>query len=367
MFHIGVAYPRPKKKVKAVQRHYGLPFISKFQLKPYTGPRWPIPSGVILSTSMTNKFKTFDMIPMDILYARIGIISSQPPISSCIIIDKNIWDTERCQMVRLFSYSSWKPPPEVSSMIQSYYALQQNEFKKIKILYKKIILFTTHIKRLMRAHCIAKSLCNVKNVNDPVTLDPPQKPIHVIDYANRLSYVYDASTLKRTIENRILFSDYMFPDPKPPINMLSNEPFTRGQLFSIIDACTAYGEFSWILDRFLHCDCVLNVFEVRYKQNLKLEAISSYFKNQKLYAKDTIIDFFGAYLEAYHMDDTILESFADLYEKCLEGKRMHPYIQQWISITKRYYIAKEVDDVVEINRIRAETTALIRKAPKIFP
>ena len=365
MFHIGVMIPKLKRrksnlKKKTILKKLCLvkPTLKPFE--PYTGPRWQLPSGLHVSEQTIYTFQSFDTIPAAEVFKSIKTRQNQISFSN-LFFNTPVQDWDNI----CHSYT-WKPPATVTAMIQRHRINQETILKRVKNIYIDLYHFTKQIKKLVLCHRIYKSLVNVKNVTDPVTLDAPLKPVYVLDYLNRLSYVYEASTLRKTIENRILFSDYMFPEPKPPVNLLSNKPFTRGQLFSIIDACRAHGEFSWVLDRFKKCECRLNIFQYQFKQDLKIEAIHFYFKNQKEYAKDTVIDYFESYVNNLGVDDRVVDSFINIYTRLIQKKRPHSYIQQWINLTKRYYIAAELRELVELSLISIDSAKLCRQAEKVF-
>lgn len=360
LFHIGVPISKLKSKKKSVKKHpkkLDLMKTGSYTFKPYTGPRWILPSGSNnVSDSIKEKFSQFELCSMNNIFRTISATEDKKKFSFFYrnSIEKCNFDT--LQYVR----PEWKPPQEVISAIQRYYALEANEYKKVKALYIVLFQSVKIIKKIIHLYIIQKCLRNVKNINDVVTLDPPVKPVHVIDYKNRLSYVYEATTLKKTIENRLLYSDYMFHDPKMPINMLSNKPFSYGQLLSIIGQCKEYGIFSWILDRFRSCNCNLSVFEMQFRQQLKIQAILSHFKNQKD-AKESVIDYFE--LHAMGLTNRQIDAFSKLYDI---NNSLHPYIQKWISVTREYYIALELKNYKGLQDVRVESCKLIDKAVNIL-
>lgn len=207
---------------------------------------------------------------------------------------------------------------------------------------------------------------NCKNTLDTVTLEIPRNPVYVLDFTQRTSYVYEASSLRKTIENRIFLSDYMFPEPKEPINTLSNLPFTYGQLLSINKQCKAYGQFSWILDRYIACDCCLRIFELRFEKELHCEAINSFFTTNSNAANDTIIDFFEDQTRfTPSISGSMIQKFTDL---CSDTSRnsIHPYIQKWRTLTRRYYCATELHDTIELARIAREIPTLVSVAKRVL-
>ena len=203
---------------------------------------------------------------------------------------------------------------------------------------------------------------NCKNIEDPVTLELPRKPVTVIDFKKRISFVYDASTLKKTIENRLLLSDYMFPEPKEPVNLLTNEPFTLGQLISVSKQCSSYGEYSWMIDSLKKLNGDLNMFSIYNKQKLKIEAINTFFKKSTFAIRDIVIDYFNLEAEYADMPDAASYRFINAYDTSPE----RGVVQEWIGLTREYYIAKELNEPLLLVKISARTDVLINKIYKVF-
>jgi hypothetical protein len=205
---------------------------------------------------------------------------------------------------------------------------------------------------------VYKSLRNTKNTEDPVTLEIPKKPVKIIDYPKRISYVFEASTLRKTVESRIILSDYMFPNPLPPINPFTNAPYSRGQLLSIIQQCKAHGEYNWIFDRLLDCEADVNLFCLRFRQPLKILAIENHFKGCIHKYKDEVLDFFQ--IEA-DREDLPLDK-VDSFIKRIDYRPNCSFVKQWVILTRDYYIAKELNDAIMLIKIGTRTTQLITRA-----
>jgi len=345
-FQIGVKSARQvkkqtKKKVRPVQ-HYTSNDI-KISFKPYSGYRWKIPDGVKVSESIRMKFSSLEIL------GHVEVIRT---------INRNIKFPVPTFFFNIHFDMVWKEPPYIVSMMQSFKDRQANEWKRVKWIYSKIFKLRNYLIKLAYAHRISRAIRNIRNTEDPVTLEVPKKSVLVIDIKNKCSYIYEASSLKRTFETKILCSDYMFPDPKMPINMLTNIPFTYGQLVSIYTQCVAHGEFSWILDRFKSCNFDLERFERRFRQQLKIEAIESFFKNQPYNAKTLVIDYFNAIAEQEDLPDEKIAAFSRHYTLHPDSK----LIKNWINITKRYYISYELRDNVDILNIASDTSTLLQSS-----
>jgi hypothetical protein len=211
------------------------------------------------------------------------------------------------------------------------------------------------MKKLIHNYRVNRALKNKRNTDDPVTLEIPKKPVYVVDLKNRCSHVYDASTLRKTIHNKILYSDYMFPYPSQPVNMLTNIPFTYGQLISIYKQCAAHGEFSWAFDRYRSCGYDLIKFEKRFRQQLKIEAVEYFFKNQRDLAKDVVIDYFLVHADNEEMPLAKIAAFKRRYNKRPDSI----VILNWIHLARRYYINLELKNLEETIRLTKDTSDML--------
>jgi hypothetical protein len=154
----------------------------------------------------------------------------------------------------------------------------------------------------------------------------------------------------------------MFPEPKKPVNTLTNCPFTYAQFVSIHNQLRGHAVFSWVIDRFKSCNYDLKVFESRFKQQLKIEAIESYFKNQPYLAKDSVIDYFIHLAEAEEMPYIKINRFAKIYD---EPSR-RSFIKSWISATKRHLILTELRDLEGLDKLEETTDYLLELSYRIL-
>jgi hypothetical protein len=211
-FSIGI-YVKKKKIIKKkintppYQCQYPAPVFTL-----YKGPRWSIPKSSHVSDSIKYKFSLLDTK------------------TSFREIKFKIAEYIRNLRFTFLDNEQWNPPQS-----SSFYKKQEAEWKKVRFLYSKIFKLRKALDPLILNWQIKKCIRNCKNTEDPVTMDIPKNPVRVIDFKNRISFLYEAASLKRVIENRLLFSDYMFPEPKTPVNLLTNQSFTYGQLISIIN------------------------------------------------------------------------------------------------------------------------------------
>jgi hypothetical protein len=154
----------------------------------------------------------------------------------------------------------------------------------------------------------------------------------------------------------------MFPEPRAPVNLLTNEPFTYGQLISIINQCKKHGQLSWIMESFKELYANVELFSFHNKQKLKIEAIKTFFKKHPIYLRETVIDYFNLEADYADLPDAQITRFTSAYDT---NPNM-PVIQQWIGITRDYYIAKELNEPILLTRIAEKTETILNVIYKVF-
>jgi len=343
-FSIGVHIKKKKKvskkKVKVLRSntyYYGQPPPTTFKI--YEGPRWSIPQCTQLSSSVQYKFSTLETV--------FSFREIKLRIAENIRNMRFRFDTVQC-----------KQTPQITS----FYAKQENEWNKVRALYYKLFKLRELLVPLIFRWQIRCCLRNCKNIEDPVTMEIPKNPVIIIDFKKRMSFLYEASSLKKTIENRLLLSDYMFPEPRAPVNLLTNEPFTYGQLISIVNQCKKYGQLSWIMESFKELYANVELFSFHNKQKLKIEAIKTFFKKHPIYLRETVIDYFNLEADYTDLPDAQITRFTSAYDT---NPNM-PVIQQWIGITRDYYIAKELNEPILLTRIAEKTETILNVIYKVF-
>jgi hypothetical protein len=337
-FQIGINI---KKKIvkKSVHQNKVIINDTPVKFKIYKGYRWKIPSGINVSASIYMKFNELSTLSHHKILIELRRKLKFPVVTSPFVLLPN----------------QWVPPPSVTAYVTAHRERELREWKKVKAIYSKIFAFRDLFKNFIYIRRFKSCMKNIRNTDDPITLDIAKKPVYVIDIKHRCSYVYEASSIRRAIQDKILYSDYMFPKPNHPINILTNKPFTYSQLVSITNQLVAHGEFSWILDRLRSSDFNLDRFERRHRQQLKIEAIETFFKSQPDLSKETVVDYFNVCSYNEELPDENHRAFLRTYT-------LHPnnsIVRKWVNITKRYYIACELKDVNDLLDIAAESSELL--------
>jgi len=345
-FHIGVDTGRNSKytseKKKKTDRSYFR--ISHFTFEPYNGPRWEVPSGIKVSPSVRYKFEKCSTCKITEVFSKIHMESTQ-----------NVYNLQGYANPWNLFNSDFSKIPKIKSYLTSLRDKDVNEWKKVASIYHKLFKVVRFMNKLVNLRRFRICLKKQINTEDIVTLEVPRKPVYVVNFSKRCTYVYEAETLRRTINNKLLTSEWMFENPQYPLNILSNEPLTTGQCISIYNQLKSYGVFSWIFDRFRSCDFCLNKFKMRFRPQLKVEAIESHFRNEIENSKETVMEFFEANAIDYGMIDDQIAKFKDFFHLCPNAQ----YIQTLRSMAKRYYIAYELHDIPTVTLISLEVKRYI--------
>jgi hypothetical protein len=330
---------RIKKSTKVMKATMPvIPFrLNRNHKKFYKGPHWTIPNTIQVSDSVANKFP---MVSNIFNYTKLK--------------ERIDYEIKNLKFKIPSSKDDFKMP-FLTSIIQSYYAKQENDWNKVRGIYFRLFKFKEIMKPLIFRWKIRKCLKQVKNTEDPVTLEIPKKPVYIIDIKKRISFVYEANTIRRSIENRILCSDYMFAEPQVPINLLCNLPLTYGQLISVIIQCKAYGEYSWVLEALRSVNGCMIKFAIFNKTRLNIEAIKAFFKKSVSGVRDTVLDFFRAEAEFTDMPVFYINKFTNM---CYTNQH-HPKVRQWVNHTRDYYIAKEINNPALILTTAIRTEVLL--------
>jgi hypothetical protein len=356
-FTSGIGNPRrlsKREKVKRLSKKpvYSTTVSNENNIHLYPSYKYIVPKTLLF------KAKEFWKIPVTIsvtssLEYKFALLSHIQSYTSIVDHIKN--SLKRVRFTFPYEKDPFCVPPQIKSQITSYYSKQENEWNKVRGIYLKLFRFREMVKPLFYTWKIRAAQRNIKNSEDPVTLEIPKKPVYLIDINKRMSFVYDARSIKKAIEERLLFSDYMFSEPQPPVNLLTNEPLTYGQIVSICKQCKTHGEYSWILDELMMYGSNLKRFVAFNKQRLNLEAINTFFKKSTYAIRETVIDLFLIEADMADIPRYKITGFIRRYDT----EPRDPLVQKWIRNTKEYYIAKELNNPVMIQQNDSDTEKLL--------
>lgn len=345
-FHIGVWTPqnKQKKKVRRIQpkvKYWNGPIGQPIQFVPYTGQRWWTPAGYKCSPWVRFKFDQLGALGPAGMSDRIKAMA-----------------TDR---FRFYIPTQWSPPIEVLQALNRDMKAQVKQTNELKILLTKFKRVAAVMKRFIGYWIRMRCIRNCRNLEDIVTGEMPKQPVYIVDMTKRISYAFEARTLKIAMERRFMNCDYMFAEPQVPLNPLTNEPLTHGQMISVVNQLFWHRQFSWSLERYLAGGCNLTRFERSFRQYLKLKAIAAHFQDEAD-GLETVEDFFETKADLSDMPDAKIGKFIHM----LRTNRKHHLCQAWFKITRQYYLAKEIGEEAVLALIDQRAEHLLQKVYDYF-
>lgn len=322
--------------------------LPPLSFKIYEGPRLFVPSTISLTHSEKLKFDTVN------LYNPIKRGFSNAFFDIKTKYTFHFHNDKAMAFLKL---------PDVSNFMQQSYKKDEYEWNKIRRLFLRLFKIKRMMQKICRLWLYRKSMKNIVNTEDVVTMEVPKKPVYVINIQRRCSYVYEASTLRKAINNRLLSCDYMFVTPLYPLNILSNEEFTYMQSVSIYNQLKAYGACSWALERFKVYGFNLKMFETKCSQQLKLSAIDNHFYSDNELLFETVYDYFTLMADFINMDEFYITEFKYDF---LNSTRRSDYVKSWIKLTRRKYVSQVTCDVNEIQAVGEDSGKLLAQVYSVY-
>jgi hypothetical protein len=239
--------------------------------------------------------------------------------------------------------------------------------KAIAFILKKRFLY----KKLVHHWRVKKLVAS--NVDDIFTLEPPKKPVSVIDWASKKKYIFEAQTLMRDITCRLMNTDGIFENPQYPRNPFTNISFTQSQMISIWNAIFSYNIYvSSAFTLFRKARYCLHRFELENSNILKLNALSITMKTPSCYDyRDRMLDFIAyayadsadtcnlyafKYAMTHYPDDSLLKEWATLCYKYYESEILYINVPAVLATRKNSILNKT-------HRLIDKENTLVRRCP----
>jgi len=174
------------------------------------------------------------------------------------------------------------------------------------------------------------------NTDDIVTMDPPKKPVYIVNWKSKTAHVFESSTLMRDITERLLQNDGVFEESAEPRNPFTNTSLTQAQMISLWNQISLSGVYtSTAFSAFRQARWNMQTFQAEYAAMLKLNALRRTMKNPDHYDyTDRMIDFIQY---VYEIKSEACDIF--LYKDAVKYKNRHSIIKGWEKLCKLYYEA----------------------------
>jgi hypothetical protein len=108
-------------------------------------------------------------------------------------------------------------------------------------------------------------------------MERPQRPVTLVDWEFRRSYVFEARSILRDWIGRLTMADYLYPEPQPPRNPYTNLPLTLGQTLAVYQQLLSAGCTHWAIEAYKASGFDIDTFESRHCQALRYHAVEQVF------------------------------------------------------------------------------------------
>lgn len=193
----------------------------------------------------------------------------------------------------------------------------------------------------------------ISNTEDIFTMEPPKKPVYIVNWKSKTAHVFEASTLMRDITERLLHHDGVFEESAEPRNPFNNIPLTQAQMISLWNQISFSGvPTSTAFSAFRQVRWNLIQFQNEYAHMLKLNALRKTMNNPGHYDYiDRMIDFIHF---VYDAKSEFCREY--IYRYTLQNNRNHNLVRSWEILCKRYYEATilHVNNVETLSKITEE-------------
>jgi hypothetical protein len=331
-----IVKPKPQYKTKKSK----VPFLI------FTGCRYTLPP-----TYTTSKEVAY-------LFHRLSTLNLSKMYDTSIHIENN---HKFPSFTGVFARIRWNPPECVKEAITTAHIKRSTEWNEVREIITKLQKIYGILNRFIHQWRSKRILKKVKNIEDVVTLEVPKYPVYILDYKRGCSFVYEALTLMKLIESRLLTSEYMFSNPLKSVNPLTNEPLSISQLYSVTHQLFSYGRYSWIIDRYRRFGFNLHLLEQEFSEALKLNAIRNYFTKEKDASWETVIEVFMLMADSYEYmkNDYITKNYI---KGMIQYSRDDPHTVKWYRYAMEYYIATETSNTAKLLLLTVYSHTLLEES-----
>lgn len=246
----------------------------------------------------------------------------------------------------------------------------ENRLKRLRLWVRKDQLVRTAMRRLVQLWLYKRYRTRFINTEDPATLTAPRLPIHVYDPKIKGTYVFDAFSLRKSIQMNLTFTDWMFPDPAAPKNPLTNLPFTMPQMLRILEQLRVANATNWWLEAYYQTKFNLDVMRKVFVTPLKLNSLTELVRNK---SSEEYTEYLQEFIEEqFDVHDIDFNSHLIILKWAAARIPNDPYMIEWASamyefkkVRILYSIPETILDHILIDPLYPLTLRLFNKTDEI--
>ena len=193
----------------------------------------------------------------------------------------------------------------------------------------------TAFRNLVSRWLFKRYSANNLNTEDPATLSEPIQPIRIFDSSARGTYIFEASSLRKSMERDLNYCDWLFPEPFHPKNPLTNLPFHMAHRIYILQQLRSYNQGSWILESYHRTKWNLKAFRDIFLVPLKTRALQDICRNP---TSEETNDYMIEYIEDHYQYHNIYRpEILIILKWAVKNMAMDSYMLEWLQSFKQFY------------------------------
>ena len=246
----------------------------------------------------------------------------------------------------------------------------ENRLKRLRFWVRKDQLVKSALRRFVQIWLYKRYMNHFINTEDPATLTVPKHPIYVYDSTIKGTYIYDAFSLRKSIQMNLTFTDWMFPEPAPPKNPLTNLPFTMPQVLRILEQLRAANATTWWIEAYYQSKFNLDVIKKVFCIPLKLNSLTEMVRNR---SGEEYTEYLEEFIEEqFDAHDIEFNSYLTILKWAAARLPNDSYMLEWAKAMYEfkkvhilYSIPESVTDHILIDHLYPLTLGLFNKTREI--
>lgn len=246
----------------------------------------------------------------------------------------------------------------------------ENRLKRLRFWVRKDQQVRSMMRRLLQVWLYKKYGKRFINTEDPATLMAPRIPVYVFDPKMRGTYQFDAHSLRKCIQMNLTFTDWMFPNPSPPKNPLTNLPFTMPQILRIFQQLRAANTTCWWIEAYNQTKFSLDIMKRVFNIPLKLNSLTELIRN---HSSEEYIEYLQEFIEEqFDAHDIDFTAHLTILKWAASRLPNDPYMVEWgkamyefKKVRILYVIPDAVIDHILIDPLYPITLRLFNKTGEI--
>lgn len=340
VFHPGRAPTKAELKLKKEkEKYYKRKELLKKKNKKSTGPS---------STSFSFNGPIFNILPSSVFHPKIhGALNFTKANPTSLFHFQEMWRTPPFQSNSGKGLEAFWSKELVKEIEEAIFITQQKRFSLRKFLH------TWRYKRLEKG-------C----AEDFLTGLPPAKPVYIVDWKLKKSWIFEATSLMRDLTSRLYNHDGFFEEPLSPRNPYTNQLLTPSQTISLWNQLSTTGiQVSTPFTSFRAARWNIKRFAAEQSVPLQLFAFRQTMKNlQHIDTQERMLDFIQT---AY--DNESVDFYKQAYVHAICKYPNNCLIKKWQQLCLKFYETEiafynNLDKKDQIqNKIWDETIKLLDK------